>query len=71
MIYPNPATDKVTVTFNSENAKAEVLDAQGKLVSVHSLTSGATIDMVELMFGVYYVRLTTENGISIHKIVKQ
>jgi hypothetical protein len=70
-LFPNPTTDKVTVTFTSQEAKAELVDAQGKVVRVTSINSGDAISLADFVTGVYYIRLTTELGTTVHKVVKQ
>lgn len=67
-VYPNPASDLLTVTGVPENSRIEVLDAMGCL----RLTSNRScFSISSLSAGVYMLRVLLPNGhISHHKIVK-
>ncbi|WP_339699289.1 choice-of-anchor J domain-containing protein [uncultured Marixanthomonas sp.] len=67
-IYPNPVKDRLFV--NSEEA---ILDIQvytigGKLISEYSNTN--EIDFSSYSNGIYLVKLVTENGTSVKKVIK-
>ena len=58
-IYPNPTADKlyindVTNSFNT----AKIYDAQGKMVLTTNLKSGSSIDVSDLVKGVYFIKLS-------------
>lgn len=67
-VYPNPATDNLYIE-GEDILGVEVLDMNGRVV--RSIANAGTIDMSELSNGVYMVRTTTGNGISVRKIVKK
>lgn len=59
-LFPNPGTDVITVTYNSEkSAKASltIIDNAGATIAVHSITPNTnnTIDVTNLQAGSYYV----------------
>jgi hypothetical protein len=70
-LYPNPTTDKVTITFSAVSASIEILDAQGKLIQTTNLNSGEQISLKNEQSGVYFVKIMTENATTVHRIVKQ
>lgn len=70
-LFPNPTNDLLAIEFNAPAAQIEILDAQGKLIQTSSLVSGEQISLKNQMNGVYFVRITTENATSVHRIVKQ
>ena len=66
--YPNPVNDQLIVEAGDEVntvVKAELLTLQGKLISVEKMAKDAmnhTIDMSTMRSGVYFLRLTYNNG---------
>ena len=64
--FPNPATDKVTVSIDANgDAALRVVDVAGKLAMVNTITlvnGSANVDMSSLDAGVYIFNVTLENG---------
>ena len=60
-MFPNPATDMVTITGVSLNANVEVFDALGKLVLRERL-QGGRLHVGKLATGIHQLRVT-ENGV--------
>ena len=64
--FPNPATDKVTVSIDANGvASLQVVDIAGKVAMNSSITlvnGSADIDMSSLESGVYVFSVTLENG---------
>lgn len=70
-IYPNPTSDKFEITGLS-NGTIEIMNAQGQIVSSKYVTCGvSTIDISKLSRGVYTMKLKTNNGIMVKKLIKQ
>ena len=66
-IYPNPASNFITVEYEdlAENAAVEMFDAQGKRVMRRQLDKGgfaSTLDVQNLLGGLYMVRVTSDNN---------
>jgi hypothetical protein len=74
-LYPNPAKDVVNVqcTVNDVQVKAiEVFDVYGKLLQTVSMTpETTTINVSGLASGMYFVRVTTEEGVVTKSFVKK
>ncbi len=73
-IYPNPASDLITITSdNTIISHIDVVDNAGKVVLKESnLNKGETsLDVTTLKSGVYYIRLATSKGIVTEKLVVQ
>jgi len=74
-VYPNPVKDVVNVT-NSNNAAinaVQVTDINGRIVKTanyQSVTS-AQVNIADLASGVYIMSVTSDNGTTTKKIVKQ
>ncbi|WP_294676709.1 T9SS type A sorting domain-containing protein [uncultured Fluviicola sp.] len=69
-VHPNPTNDVVIVTMDASSAIVEVMDVQGKLVQTAQIKSGDQVDLSTYERGVYTLRIKTESGTSIERIVK-
>jgi len=69
-VFPNPTANNVTVTMSSDNASVEVADAQGKVLQVMTISNGGTVDLSAYGTGVYFLRIKTETGSAIERVVK-
>lgn len=76
-VYPNPATDALRIEADNvtEPASIEILNAQGRTVYSTPVLAqqGAiqkTINFSEYPPGLYVLRLTTQQGVVIKKVVK-
>jgi len=70
-IYPNPTTGELTIdngqlTINN----VEVFDIYGRKVVEPSLMVLWSYDLTVLQSGIYFVRITTEQGVLVKKVVK-
>lgn len=72
LLYPNPTTNSVTITYKSTvAAKVLLFDAQGKFIQERMIYSGGGIDLVELERGVYFVSLELDGKTQVKRIIKQ
>lgn len=67
-LYPNPATSIVTITAATEIELVEMYDMQGRLLQV---TQTSTLDITQRQLGIYFVKVTTEKGSNVQKLVKE
>ena len=68
-LYPNPATDVVTVT-GVENASIVVTDITGRTVATHTIADGNNrLDVSRLVAGAYFLRITSDGVSSVQKLV--
>jgi len=72
-VYPNPTKDSWTVkTKNIKMSSIEVFDILGKQVlSLKPETTETTINASQLKSGLYFAKISTDNGSSSLKLVKQ
>ena len=73
IIYPNPATDQITIDTSLPSDKYHILlfTATGKLILSQSFTgSGIQIDINGLSGGIYIVKLISKEVIGQKKIIK-
>lgn len=69
-IFPNPASDKVTLSiYSAENqiGTIKILDLNGKVVQLQSTTLQMGNNVLEMNVhawtkGIYFVQIMTENG---------
>ena len=73
-IFPNPTSSKIEITnFESRIDNVDVFDVFGRKVSSQYFNISSShhkIDISELNAGIYFVRLTTKQGIVTKKIIK-
>lgn len=69
-VYPNPATDVLNISTNENVQRVEIFNMQGQLVKAENGTVNH-ISVKDLANGLYTVKLTTDNGTSMHKIIKK
>ena len=75
-LYPNPATEMIAVVVSDANIAitgVEVYNVYGQIVETFHGTSQnrATINVSGLADGMYYVRVTTDNGVVTKNFVKR
>ena len=70
-MFPNPTTDKVTITLESE-AKYSLMNLTGQLVQEGNLSNGNnTVGLTELPAGLYLLTVETDKGRVTQKVIKQ
>ncbi len=66
-VYPNPATDKVTVLADNIS-RVEVLDISGRVIAT---TTEHEVNIADLESGVYFFRVITPQGTYSQRVVKK
>ena len=78
-VYPNPTTGVLHVTsYELQNGllsavEVEMFDVMGKKISSHHLiptSSHQTIDISHFPAGIYFLRIETEDGVVMRKVIK-
>lgn len=69
-LYPNPATDFITIT-SKESVLARLYDLGGKLIFETTFNGSQTFDLSDYKNGTYLLECLTDNSRAIHKIVVQ
>ncbi|MFH1321476.1 MAG: T9SS type A sorting domain-containing protein, partial [Bacteroidota bacterium] len=70
IIFPNPANDKIEIT-GLKNGIIEIINLQGQIIKILNLSNTKTIDISKLSGGVYTMKIKTDNGIIVKKLIKQ
>ena len=69
-IFPNPTSGMLNVTSNEEIDSIEIFNSVGTTVVSNNVAGNSSaIDMSKLPNGMYFVRVSTANGIETVKVV--
>lgn len=69
-VYPNPANNKVMLTFNGNMANVSIVNVIGQQVaSFTNVVSKQTLDIASLNKGVYFVNLTVNEVVYTQKLI--
>ena len=73
MLYPNPATNTLTITReNSSNAMVEIYSNNGKIVNSFEMNEAVKeISVSELSSGVYFIRIIENETTIVQRFIKQ
>jgi len=71
-VYPNPATSQLTLQLQSRQVieNVSIMDVTGKTVKT-IITNNNTIDVSNLVKGIYFLQVQTEKGIVNSKFIKE
>ncbi|OJV40734.1 MAG: hypothetical protein BGO29_05880, partial [Bacteroidales bacterium 36-12] len=70
-IYPNPVSDKLTLTTNGDQCHYEILNVTGQIVKVGQIVDRETIFLDKLVSGTYVIKFKKDNGFEYVKIIKE
>lgn len=72
MMFPNPAQDSITIKSNGNLQSIEVFDAQGRIIIQYIENSQtASINLSQHASGIYFVKIVTDSGAKIEKLIKK
>jgi hypothetical protein len=70
-LYPNPVNEKLTVTLPSLNSEMSLYDSAGReIFKTRNKELTQTIDMADMKSGLYVLRMTSQDGVAVHKVLK-
>jgi hypothetical protein len=74
-IYPNPVIGNLMINFNSEfnkDVEIQLLNSSGqKVFSARTSGSEYLLDMKNMSFGIYLLRISCDNKLAVKKIIKE
>ncbi|MGB0888087.1 MAG: T9SS type A sorting domain-containing protein [Vicingaceae bacterium] len=71
-IYPNPVQNKLFFELDNEEVlQLEIIDFSGKLILSKKDYTKKNVDVSSLSQGIYVLRISTQNGITTNRFVKQ
>ena len=69
LVFPNPATENITIVSSSEIKKVSIINCVGQSVYINYINDvNVKIDTRSFESGVYVIKIETANGLEIHKI---
>ncbi len=70
-VYPNPFTNQITVSSETGLQKIELFHANGQVINNVSISDKEfTLETSQLMNGIYFLQVTSLDGMEIIKIIK-
>lgn len=69
-LYPNPVIDKFEISNFEGNCLINLMDLNGRLLISRKVMQNEPVYIDTLPAGIYVLKLTTSNGVSVQKIVK-
>jgi hypothetical protein len=69
-IYPNPVKSFINLKSNQEIKSVELCDLTGKLI-MKTLVPKNSVDISSVHKGMYFLRVSTDKGIFVNKIIKE
>lgn len=69
-IYPNPVVGRLYVETNLTELKYQIYDIQGKEIKKSVLDNSNSVDVSNLINGVYFIKLKLENRVKTFKFIK-
>jgi hypothetical protein len=71
-MYPNPTHALVNIQSNNKITSVQLFDVQGRLLHAKLVDeNNAVLDITTEVAGVYFIKVTTDKGIKVEKIVKE
>ena len=71
-LFPNPNNGIFSLEVNASDATVNVMNTQGQVILTKNiLNNNAKIDLSNNAKGIYFVTVTSENGVSTHKVSVQ
>lgn len=68
-LYPNPVGDKLFVECTEKILRLELYDVLGRLLKINT-NETTTMDLSAQKTDVYFVKVITENGLKVEKVIK-
>jgi Secretion system C-terminal sorting domain len=70
-IYPNPTKNNIKINANTVLKSIQLFDIQGRILQIKNQDKNATsLDISNRSKGIYFLKITTEKGSKIEKIIK-
>ena len=72
-VYPNPTNDKIYIVTEAEIEEVVVYDIYGRQQDYKTtgLQGNVTVDVTKLNAGIYFIKINTEEGNIVKRIIKQ
>jgi uncharacterized repeat protein (TIGR01451 family) len=68
-IYPNPTSSKININANNNIKSIELYDVQGRVLE--NILNANSLDISAKNNGIYFLKITTEKGSKVEKVIKE
>ena len=68
-IYPNPVKNQINIVTNEKIIELQLFDVSGRNIKI--FTNEKTQDLSQLSKGIYFLKIKTNKGITVEKIIKE
>jgi len=70
-IYPNPASENATISWNNEVNTLQIINAQGQVIAQENVANTNSFQVTDLATGSYFVQLSYNNNTTTKKLIIQ
>jgi hypothetical protein len=71
-VYPNPSKGNVNINCNFNIKSIALYDVQGRILETNLVNDvSKTIDISTKQNGIYFIKITTDKGIKVEKLIKE
>lgn len=72
-LFPNPTKGEVNISWENEVSNIELMDAQGKMLQTINVSDvkGTSLNLQPFSTGIYMVRISSNEGTSVHQVIKE
>ena len=71
-VYPNPSKGNVTITCKNNINSIQLFDVQGRILQTDIVNeTSKVIDISEKQNGLYFIKVITDKGIKVEKVMKE
>ena len=71
-VYPNPALNEVIITADNKIKSIQLYDAQGRIIMTRLMDDlESKLDMSSHSKGIYFIKITSEKGAQVQKLIKE
>ena len=72
VVYPNPTKGNINIQCSGIIETVELFDIQGRLLRTAIINANtANLDMSDKSNGIYFIRITSDKGMKVEKVVRQ
>jgi len=71
-VYPNPTKNTINIQSSNNIKSIQFYDAQGRILQTSIVEDvSKTLDITERQTGIYYLKITSDKGMKVEKVVKE
>lgn len=71
LVYPNPIDNIVNIESDSTIKLIEIIDLNGRIINTFNSSSNTTVNLEQLTGGIYFIKVSSEKGVNMQKVIKK